>query len=77
MEQYDEVIGSFTPKHTDDLIVGADKCIGISSRWKAQWIIEEGRYAGMWAMSPRDGDLPFAWVPECDLTTNDQIKAGA
>jgi len=52
------------------LVPGVSEFIGQEARWKACWLIEEGEYAGEWAMTmlPDNGKLsPFAWVPSGDL----------
>lgn len=70
LEFCDTVVATFAPKRTDDLKPGAAEFIGQRCVWQAAWPIEEGPYAGQWAMtwygdSPRP---PFAWTPLCDLT---------
>ena len=63
------ITAKFEPKNIDDLQSGAKKFIGKSGVFEAMWIIEEGEYAGEWAMfAPKDWTAAeFAWVPLSDL----------
>lgn len=66
--QFDQVLARFEPRRTDDLVPGAGELIGHQTYWQAVWEIEEGPYAGEWAMRPMDRrQYPFAWVPLGDL----------
>lgn len=70
VRQFDVVVAKFQPRRRDDLVPGASDLIGQQARWKASWLIEEGEYAGEWAMTmlPDAGQFsPFAWVPSGDL----------
>lgn len=70
VRQYDVVVARFQPRRQDDLVPGASDLIGQEAKWKACWLIEQGEYAGEWAMTmlPENGKLsPFAWVPSGDL----------
>lgn len=69
LEQFDRICAVFAPKRTDDLKPGVAAHIGRETEWEALWIIEEGAYAGQWAMAPRHGEgWPMAWAPLGDLT---------
>lgn len=65
----DIVYAEFRPRRTDDLIPGASEYIGHRTHWRHGWVIDDGPYAGDYAMIPCDFDTPypFAWVPKCDL----------
>jgi len=71
MKQFDKITATFRPRRTDSLIAGAEKWIGYRGVWQAAYILEEGAYAGEWAMEcvddPTRWDMPFAWVPITDL----------
>lgn len=72
MNQFDRVTATLKPRRVDDLKHGVDAWIDRELIWEAMWEIEDGEYAGYWAMSPIIDDLierpPFAWVPFCDLS---------
>lgn len=59
----------FSPRRVDDLKAGATDLIGLSGLFEALWVIEEGPYAGEWAMRmPRNWPpVEAIWVPEGDL----------
>lgn len=72
MNQFDKRKGTFKPVRSDDLAPGVAECVGMYCIWEAMWIIEEGQFEGQWAMAPRidvvdTPNVPFAWVPECDI----------
>jgi hypothetical protein len=70
LQQYDLVRARFEPKRTDDLRPGVAEFIGQTTEWEAYWIIEDGPYAGQWAMVPRGkawASRGWAWVPSGDL----------
>lgn len=68
MEQFQTITAEYRPVRTEDLVPGAEEFIGQVAEWQAVWIIEDGPYAGQWAMAHRgDPGWPFAWVPLCDL----------
>lgn len=66
LTQFQEVTAVFNPKRTDDLLPDARKMVGKRARWYAAWIIEDGDYAGHWAML--DCKHRLGWVPFCDLS---------
>lgn len=68
MKQFDRVRGTYDPLRTDDLAGYAVPEIGERWTWEALWIIEDGLYAGQWAMRPVDAEPAFAWAPFCDLS---------
>ena len=66
-KQFDKIIAAFEPIRRDDLRPGVDAWIGRATEWQAYWIIEDGQYAGDWAMVA-NGDRDFVgWVPSRDL----------
>jgi len=76
MEQFETVIATFQPKVLHTLKPGCAPWIGKQGQWLASWIIEDGPYAGQWAMGIDIRDdtwrgFPAAWVPEEDLIIND------
>jgi hypothetical protein len=74
LKQYDIIAAEFCPKKTDDLQINAKQMIGLIIQWQCAWMIEEGEYAGQWAMIPVHYHSGFSfWVPECDLR---RINAG-
>jgi len=71
MKQFDKVVATFTPQKTIDLKKKAIPWVGRTLEWEALWIIEDGEYAGQWAMGPNIDHRPFppfTWAPLCDLT---------
>ena len=71
MEQFDTMTAVFKPARTDDLKPEARAFVGQRIKWCAGWLIEDGAYAGQFAMIPHGpnsftGWVP-GWVPECDL----------
>ena len=46
MEQFEKRNGTFNPVRTNDLSIGAARCIGMYCKWEALWIIDEGEYEG-------------------------------
>jgi hypothetical protein len=80
MEQFDIITATFQPVKTSDLKEGMQEWIGRKERWKAQWIVEDGSYAGDWAMIPiKDKEyrvhpeFPYLWVPLCDLKRDSEF----
>lgn len=75
LRQFDRVQARFQPKRTDDLRPGLEQWVGYEGTFEAMFEIEDGEYAGDWAMLPREpiteGRVPLDgyWVPYCDLTT--------
>ena len=70
----------FEPRRRDDLVPGGDGLIGQACEWVAGWILEDGNYAGEWAMIyalPAQYDLPFAWVPSGDLRFLERLNPDA
>ena len=72
MEQFETVTATFQPKVLNTLRPGCELWIGKSGKWTASWIIEDGPYAGQWAMGVHVLDetwryFPAAWTPEEDL----------
>lgn len=66
LNQFDVITAVFNPQRTDNLFPDAREMIGKSASWMASWIIEDGEYAGQWAMLDRERRL--GWVPLCDLS---------
>lgn len=66
MKIYDQVEAVFRPNNVDDLRDEIRQHVGQKFTWRASWVIEDGPYAGQWAMVP-DNYLGF-WAPECDLS---------
>lgn len=70
MRQFDVVLATFAPKRTDNLVVGLSPFIGERLHFQAGYLLEEGPYAGEWAMAPFVNEwktFPTAWVPLSDL----------
>jgi hypothetical protein len=72
-QQFDLFEATFAPLRTDNLKLGPLRMVGKRLVWKALWVIEDGEYAGQWAMAP-PVDMPsefregvWAWAPACDL----------
>ena len=71
LNQFDHILATFTPIDQETLSPGVADEIGWRGIWQAVWVIEEGEYAGQWAMAPRGApaDLPsFAWAPFGELS---------
>ena len=66
MKQFDKITAIFKPRNTSDLVRGAAEYIGKELHFAAAWKIEDGEYAGEWAMQVIE-DTPFAWIPSGDL----------
>lgn len=64
-----KIAGEFHPINTKDLKPAALPFIGKAGVWQYLWIIEEGEYAGQWAMGPYNWPQlpPFTWASECDI----------
>lgn len=76
MNQFDIIEGTYKPQRTDDLKPGAVQHIGRAGKWEAVWWIDEGPYAGQWALQPYQWEeMPTGlyWAPECDVEVE---KAG-
>ncbi len=75
MELHDCVMATYQPARRDDLKPGVAEWIGLYGEWCAAWIIDDGPYAGQYAMAVPDLAiglrLPFGWVPECDLVLDE------
>lgn len=72
LNRHDIVVATFAPQRRDDLKDGGADFIGWRGEWQVCWEIEEGDYAGQWALAPfplwaNEFTPPFGWVPECDL----------
>lgn len=69
LQQFDIVRATFQPWTLETLKEEAVSWIGWRGEWEASWIIEEGSYKGMFAMSIRctDPHPPFCWAPQADL----------
>ena len=72
MRQFDKRKGTFKPQRIDDLQDDVSACVGMHCTWEAIRLIEDGDYAGQWAMVPLLNandmpNVPFAWTPECDI----------
>lgn len=67
-KQFSVFTATFSPQRVDDLQGMARANVGVTLRWRREWIIGGGLYAGQWACLPADSDESFGWVPECDLT---------
>ena len=64
------VWGTYNPKRTDDLKDEAKQYIGKRLLWRYMWEIEDGEYAGQYAMMPdyiAHKDMQMGWSPECDV----------
>jgi hypothetical protein len=71
LQQFDQVVATFTPTRVDDLSTYALPWVGVTTKWSAGWLIDEGPYSGQFAMIPMntpDGLAPMGWVPGSDLT---------
>jgi hypothetical protein len=68
-KQFDLFAAIHAPLRTDDLKPGPLRLIGMRLIWEALWIIEEGEYAGQWAMRPllSSDEGGWSWSPACDL----------
>jgi hypothetical protein len=78
VKRFDRVLATFAPRRRDDLKPQAVAWIGRRVEWSAEWIVEDGAYAGQWAMRPSDPSPPaglqtLGWVPFCDLTDLERI----
>lgn len=67
VQRFDRILATFQPTRADDLHNGAREYVGWRGAWEAQWVIEDGPYAGQWAMLPVDRSVSFGWVPLADL----------
>ena len=82
MEQFEQNIAAFLPQRTDDLREEMKPHIGSTYTWRASWIIEDGPYAGQWAMVAVPDEhvgvtaLPVYWVPESDLKMAESSGGG-
>lgn len=65
MNQFDTVVGQFLPARADDLRDDAREQIGKALEWFVAWTIEEGQYAGQFALVPKQPVM--GWVPQCDV----------
>lgn len=74
MEQFDRVDATFTPKHLDTLRPEAIPWVGHRDVWEALWFIDDGPYAGQWAMGLTTYTR-LGWVPLEDLTVHGAIDA--
>ena len=76
MKQLDIIVATYSPTFTDDLPLEWVNLIGWRGEWQAYWIIEEGKYAGQWAMLryPPVSGSAVGWVPESDLVQLDQVQ---
>jgi len=66
MKRFDKVTAIFKPRRVDDLVPRAAEYIGKELHFSVGWKIEEGQFAGEWAMQVVE-DTPFAWIPSGDL----------
>jgi hypothetical protein len=68
LEKHDVVVATFVPQKKDDLREFAKQHIGKCGEWTAAFLIEDGLYAGQFAMIPIGNKFnPITWVPFCDL----------
>jgi hypothetical protein len=72
LQQFARVTATYRPRRTDDLKTDTQRWIGYRGVWQAYWLIEDGPYAGEWAMLPDRPDvspvpLDGYWVPSGDL----------
>ena len=76
LQKHDLVIATFTPVVTTDIRPDARVAIGERGEFQALWIIEDGPYAGDWAMMPLDSKrFRCTWVPLCDLSDIELLES--
>ena len=69
LQYLDYVEATYDPLICDDLTPRARESIGERGQFCVGWLIEEGRYEGNWALSPREFErFPFGWAPLCDFS---------
>jgi hypothetical protein len=77
LSQFVYVTVRFSPRRTDDLQPEASWWVGREFRAMPSWIVEDGQYAGQWALVPdmeaakEAGDNVVGWFPECDCELAD------
>ena len=75
MQRFDNVTGIFCPRRRDDLKPAAVALIGQRLNLQVAWEIDEGEYAGEWALMAATGEtlagtspLPGGmWIPSGDV----------
>lgn len=71
MKQFRRANGYYMPGKKFRHREGSENSVGLYFGWEAMWLIEKGRWKGMWAMVPIFGpeghQFPLAWVPSCHI----------
>jgi hypothetical protein len=70
------VDATFRPRRLDDLRSGVSGWIGSRWLWRADWIIDEGPYAGEWHMTSLSTPSPLFWAPSGDLEMHELMTDG-
>jgi len=64
----DRLNATFAPRRTDDLKPGVADYVGTKSDFEVLWKIDEGPYAGEFAMRlPLDWECDGVWTPSGDF----------
>lgn len=83
LNKFDSVRVKFAPKRTDDLKPEMAWWIGRTFMALPHFIVDEGAYAGQWALMPdyeeqrAAGKNACGWIPECDLEFLDEDSTSA